>query len=261
MSDENQSKKADTMREEYTTNKVLAVFSLCFLGVLLVMRIQRRLEIASTFGMGRTMTRIWLGIGILVLLFGLYLRWLEHKRRRSAQYRLVCGNHMLLVGASMALAMLGIHWVGTPVVQLLYVLLPAIAIYYLIFQSYAPEFFVISLDVGVGAGLIWLAQRAAQTTNFGWIGKAAFGAMVFILLLHWLILLGLRKKNGAWRWGKKSGTLDWTSSTYQILSVTPLLMVLLIGATVFFSLYYWITLGIAAAYLFVTAVYYTVKQM
>ena len=46
-----------------------------------------------------------------------------------------------------------------------------------------------------------------------------------------------------------------------MLTITPLLMAVLVVAVLFAPAYILFAMGIAAAYLFITAVYYTVKLM
>ena len=63
--------KKPISEEEYTTNKVLTVFSVCLLGVLVLMILQRLLNYGSTFMIGLIVTRILLAIGIIGVVGGL----------------------------------------------------------------------------------------------------------------------------------------------------------------------------------------------
>ena len=67
---------------------------------------------------------------------------------------------------------------GTQPIKILYVVLPVLAVYYLVYHSYAPEFFVIAADCGMAIGLMWLIHRALVSSNFGWMAYAAVGAAV-----------------------------------------------------------------------------------
>ena len=65
--------KKPISEEEYTTNKVLTVFSVCLLGVLVLMILQRLLNYGSTFMIGLIVTRILLAIGIIGVVGGLVM--------------------------------------------------------------------------------------------------------------------------------------------------------------------------------------------
>ena len=57
--------KKPISQEEYTTNKVLAVFSVCLLGVLVLMILERLLGYSNTWKTGVLVTRVLLGVGIV----------------------------------------------------------------------------------------------------------------------------------------------------------------------------------------------------
>ena len=66
--------KKPISQEEYTTNKVLAVFSVCLLGVLVLMILERLLGYSNTWKTGVLVTRVLLGVGI-TLVAAFWLRW------------------------------------------------------------------------------------------------------------------------------------------------------------------------------------------
>ena len=65
--------KKPISKEEYTTNKVLTVFSVCLLGVLVLMVVQRLLDYTNTWSTGMLMVRVLLGIGIAGIIWGVVL--------------------------------------------------------------------------------------------------------------------------------------------------------------------------------------------
>ena len=73
--------KKPISEEEYTTNKVLTVFSVCLLGVLVLMILQRLLNYGSTFMIGLIVTRILLAIGIIGVVGGLVMLGMERTGR------------------------------------------------------------------------------------------------------------------------------------------------------------------------------------
>ena len=175
MSKSNVGKKTIS-KEEYTTNKVLTVFSVCLLGVLVLMIVQRLLDYANTWATGMLVVKVLLGIGIIGVIWGIVLLGLELSGRRNSAHRIISGRNVLIASIIMVLCMWAISYVGTQPIKMLYVVLPVLAVYYLVYHSYAPEFFVIAADCGMAIGLMWLIHRALVSSNFGWMAYAAVGA-------------------------------------------------------------------------------------
>ena len=246
MSKSNVGKKTIS-KEEYTTNKVLTVFSVCLLGVLVLMIVQRLLDYANTWATGMLVVKVLLG--------------LELSGRRNSARRIISGRNVLIASIIMVLCMWAISYVGTQPIKMLYVVLPVLAVYYLVYHSYAPEFFVIAADCGMAIGLMWLIHRALVSSNFGWMAYAAVGAAVVLALLQLIIVWILRGKGGKFTFRGEKIDSHFSRNAYTMLTVTPLVMAVLVVAVLLMSSWTLVAMGCAAAYLFITAVYYTVKLM
>ena len=146
--------KKPITEEEYTTNKVLTVFSVCLLGVLVLMILQRLLNYGNTFMIGLIVTKILLAIGIIGVIGGLVMLGMERSGRRNSARRIVCGRNLLIASVVMTLCMSAISYVGTAPIKALYVILPVLAVFYLVYHSYSTEFFVITVDSGAALGLM-----------------------------------------------------------------------------------------------------------
>ena len=126
--------KKPISEEEYTTNKVLTVFSICLLGVLVLMVLQRLLNYGSTVMAGFLMIKILLGIGIVGALWGIWLLARELSGKRSGARRLICGRNVLIVSIVIILSMSVINYLGIQPIKVLYVVLPVLAVYYLVYH-------------------------------------------------------------------------------------------------------------------------------
>ena len=104
MSKNNVGRKTIT-KEEYTTNKVLTVFSVCLLGVLLLMIVQRLLDYANTWATGMLLVKVLLGVGVAGVIWGVVLLVLELSGKRDGSRRIICGRNVLLVSIVMVLCM------------------------------------------------------------------------------------------------------------------------------------------------------------
>ena len=253
--------KKPISEEEYTTNKVLTVFSICLLGVLVLMVLQRLLNYGSTVMAGFLMIKILLGIGIVGALWGIWLLARELSGKRSGARRLICGRNVLIVSIVIILSMSVINYLGIQPIKVLYVVLPVLAVYYLVYHSYAPEFFLIAVDSGVALGLMWVVHRALASSNFGSLAYVALGAMAVLTVIQLICVWSLHGKKGKFKFRGETVDPQFSRNAYTMLTVTPLLMTVLVAVTLFVPACMLVALGVGAAYLFITAVYYTVKLM
>lgn len=248
-------------KEEYTTNKVLTVFSVCLLGVLLLMIVQRLLDYANTWATGMLLVKVLLGVGVAGVIWGVVLLALELSDKRDGSRRIICGRNVLLVSIVMVLCMALIGYLGAQPIKLLYVILPVLAVYYLVYHSYAPEFFIIAADSGVAIGLMWLEHRALASASHVWMAYASIGAAIVLAVIQLICVWTLRGKGGKFTFRGKKVDSHFSRNAYTMLTVTPVLMAVLTAVVLFMPSWLLIAMGCAAAYLFVTAVYYTVKLM
>lgn len=248
-------------KEEYTTNKVLTVFSVCLLGVLLLMIVQRLLDYANTWATGMLLVKVLLGVGVAGVIWGVVLLVLELSGKRDGSRRIICGRNVLLVSIVMVLCMALIGYLGAQPIKLLYVILPVLAVYYLVYHSYAPEFFIIAADSGVAIGLMWLEHRALASASHVWMAYASIGAAVVLAVIQLICVWTLRGKGGKFTFRGKKVDSHFSRNAYTMLTVTPVLMAVLTAVVLFMPSWLLVAMGCAAAYLFVTAVYYTVKLM
>ena len=253
--------KKPISEEEYTTNKVLTVFSVCLLGVLVLMALQRLLDYTNTWMTGMRVAQVLLGVGVVFALCGVVLLVREASGKRNSTRRILCGRNVLIASIVMIAAMASIVQFGAGPIKILYAVLPVLAVYYLVYHSYAREFFIITIDAGAGIALMWLVHRALATTNFVWVAYAALGAAVVLAVVQLIVVGMLRSKNGKFMYRGKKVDLQFSRNAYTMLTVTPIVMTVLVAAALFLPARMLIAMGIAAAYLFITAVYYTVKLM
>ena len=236
--------KKPISQEEYTTNKVLAVFSVCLLGVLVLMILERLLGYSNTWKTGVLVTRVLLGVGIVGAAAGIIMLGQEHAGKRSSVRRIVCGRNMLIASIVAIVFLTAINYYGTMPIKAMYVVLPVLAVYYLVYHSYAPEFFLIAVDTGVGVAAMLVIHRALVSANHTWMSTVAAAGTAVLALIQIAVTASLRRKKA-----------------YLMLTITPIVMVALTAVVVLAASHVMIALGAAAAYLFITAVYYTVKLM
>ena len=249
--------KKPISEEEYTTNKVLTVFSVCLLGVLVLMILQRLLNYGSTFMIGLIVTRILLAIGIIGVVGGLVMLGME----RTGPRRIICGRNLLIASVVMTVCMSAISYIGIAPIKALYVILPVLAVFYLVYHSYSTEFFVITVDCGAALGMMWLVHRALVSSNFTWMAYAVLVAAAVLTVVQIAVVNSVRGRQGKGKNTGKKAEARFSSNAFLMMTVTPILMAVLTAVVLLAPTHMIVVMGVAAAYLFVTAVYYTVKLM
>ena len=250
--------KKPISQEEYTTNKVLAVFSVCLLGVLVLMILERLLGYSNTW---KTGVLVLLGVGIVGAAAGIIMLGQEHAGKRSSVRRIVCGRNMLIASIVAIVFLTAINYYGTMPIKAMYVVLPVLAVYYLVYHSYAPEFFLIAVDTGVGVAAMLVIHRALVSANHTWMSTVAVAGTAVLALIQIGVTASLRRKKGKFTFRGSKIDTRFSKNAYLMLTITPIVMGALTAVVVLAASHVMIALGAAAAYLFITAVYYTVKLM
>lgn len=249
--------------KDYITNKVLAVFSLCLAGVLGLMLLYRLVAYGSSYTVGMTTARVLMGLGILGVLWGAFRMVQEKKSAQDMRFRLVCGKSILYVCALILISMICVNFLGAQSIKAFYIILPAIAVYYLIFHSYPREFFIIALDCGAAAALLAVVHRALNSTSYQALAYVCVAAALVIAAVQVMLVLRAKKD------GHYANVIDgkrellFTSAhayTMMLASAAAMVVLVALGAFLGAQIAYYM-IFVAVAYLFVTAVYYTVKMM
>lgn len=246
-------------RQEYTTNKVLAVFASCLVGVIILMLLQRLLDYGNTFRIGLYVCQALIVVAAIVVIWGAVLFFQEKNGKRSAENRIICGRNVLFVGIVSVLMLTAINYFGSSyIMKPFYVLLPALAIYYLIFHSYPREFFWMATDCGIALAAYWLIHR--WQVNGHAASRSYFIVGILAVLTAVQIALVVRYQRLPKSKAKKGVT--FSKNAYILLMVTPVVLTV-VGALLaaLAGTVYMACMIIAGAYFFAATVYYTVKMM
>lgn len=253
--------KKQIKEDEFITNKVLAVFAVCLMGVLWIMLMGRLLDHGNTFSVGMMVQKISVIVGGIGIVWGLYMLQREQSGKRNAQRRIICGKYITIVCVIFTAVMTALGLYGVVILKPFYVILPVLAVYYLIFHSYTPEFFLISVDCGFAMAMIWLIQRAHQTESFRFVCYVAVAIVTILALFQIAMAAKIYRNKGVLNFGKREKHMRLSANAYKMLTITPIFMTVITALSIVLSLYTIILYGIIAAYLVITAVYYTVKMM
>ena len=249
-------------REDYITNKVLAVFSVCLAGVLVLMGLRKLIDFGTTYLLGMTVLRVLMGVAALGAIGSILLMLHEKKKGRDLSCRILTGRNLLILFAAALVIFALIHHYGLPIFKVFYGLLPALAVYYLIYHSYQPEFCVIAVDGGAAIALLLIVRRAQISANVQYLAWAAAACMAVLAVVQIAAVLRVKANRSSLKLAGRTYRFQFSRNAYTMMTVTPLVMTALVAvgaaAGITTALY---AIFAAAGYLFVTAVYYTVKLM
>ena len=178
-------KNVPQKKEDYITNKVLAVFSICLAGVLVLMGLRKLIDFGTTYLLGMTVLRVLMGVAAAGVVLSIVLMAHQKKKGADLTYRILTGRNLLIVFAVALVILALVHHYGIPIFKVFYGLLPALAVYYLIYHSYQPEFCVISVDCGAAVALLLIVRRAQISANvkyLAWVALAVYVALAVVQL-------------------------------------------------------------------------------
>ena len=249
-------------QEDYITNKVLAVFTVCLGGVLILMGLKKLIDFGTTFTLGMMVVRILMGVSAVGVLVGIWQLMRERKNNIDNTYRIATGRHIITVFLAALIILAFVHHYTFPIFKVFYGLLPALAVYYLIYHSYQPEFCVISVDCGVTAALLLIVRRAQISANVKYLAGVAAAISVVIVGVQLAAVAKVKENHGKIMLGKRKRDFMFSHNAYKMMNITPIVMaVFVVAGAVLGTTAALYILFAALAYLFATAVYYTVKMM
>ena len=129
----------------------------------------------------------------------------------------------MLIASIVAIVFLtAINYYGTMPIKAMYVVLPVLAVYYLVYHSYAPEFFLIAVDTGVGVAAMLVIHRALVSANHTWMSTVAVAGTAVLALIQIAVTASLRRKKGKFTFRGRKIDTQFSRNAYLMLTITPM---------------------------------------
>ncbi|MCX7614676.1 MAG: hypothetical protein N2Z65_02850 [Clostridiales bacterium] len=256
-------KKLQKNDSDYISNKVLIMFLFALIGIFVLMVVYRLLTHGSTFMTGLYIVKSFLVIGAAGMIYGIIKQTRERKKQQGEHKKLISGANIAVIGLVFIFtALCLLYYDFTVSIKMLYIFLPTIAVLYMIFHTYPREFFTISVVCATGAPFIWMLSRtlSGNTVNRLPIYILICGLMLMGIELL-IILLASKNKGSIHLFGNSLSLLSHGANLFPVILsclivVLSITMSFLMGAI--FAFYCMFAVFI---YLFISAVFYTVKLM
>ncbi|MDR1668614.1 MAG: hypothetical protein LBR76_01475 [Oscillospiraceae bacterium] len=177
---------------------------------------------------------------------------IEQKRRADDRFTWRVLGVMAFI-ALWTILMYRLNWPST-----LHVLPSGAAVLYLLAYIYPKDFTLLAVYVSGGAFGLWLLTKAALVT--AQMRVTAYILFAAALVVSALFFRFLRKHRGVVRFGKRKWLLMPPKAKFRYLFIAALALTLaLIVSVIFGGTAAWCSLIAMFCYLFVMAVYYTVR--
>lgn len=257
-------KKIDTRREEYATNRILVVFTYAFLLILGLMLAYRGYMSVSTMFVTQKILYVFAGIGAVGTVAG--LAWGIFGKKR--ELKVINGWSVALGSLIVAICAIFGAVATSSGVRMMYVFVPIVSVIILIYFLYPRDFFAISVVCACTAVLLWFISRSVAD-GFVWtrgirVNLVFIGMIVALVLLaaYALAVRFVAKRDGMLKLGGKTVELVPPSTKYLLSYLTAAVSAacILVGYICGAAVAYYLVFA-AVAYLFILAVYYTVKML
>ena len=258
---ENSKRAARNQKEDAVLNKVLIWFGAAVVVELVMLLINRyyinytTLEIELMYTLSKVFP-VLAGVGLVGAAASVFWYLSAQRKGGKAALPLV----LAWVSATACVCFGVTYWFRAAGVQLLCGAVPVVAVMALVFYLYQKEFFAVTALCAVGILGLWIVRRADGGSTALVYGYAVFTAVVALTAA--LLFYALQKKNGTLARGEKHVQVFPHGANYGMLYLTcGLVAAAVIAACVMgTAVAYYLIFGLVA-WLFVMAVYYTVKLM
>lgn len=252
--------KTKVTHNDFITNKIMVVIITALLFTFLLMMINRGLGSSGTFMVAYYSIYVICALGVLGLAFGLCKSFVDVKKGRDVSSQLLTGHGIALCSLIAAASMLLLLFTDyNASLRLLYIVIPSLAVLYLIFMIYQREYFALAALGGLIALYFWRFARYYR-------GSVRFVVLQAVLLLVCLCmgaaLFLLKRGDGTLTIGRHRVRILKTDAEYRATFVFLALYVLLLIAAFFIPNFAILYLAYTTlALVFVMAVYYAVRMM
>ncbi len=251
--------QADTRANDIITYKILGAFLAACICVFILMTISSQYQIGNQFlavheGL-MTAGIVSALVALLGFLFLIIDRFASHKVIRTL------GLILLPVGLLVWISCLLMYYFYIHAIAILCFLYPAAAVLYLIYLIYQSEFFALSIDCTICAFAFYILSKLLSS-SLSYIGILIIVGIVAINAALLFLTVYAKKNGGKLTFGKKEVKfLAFKASDKILLSTAALMLVGLILSVIFGAMTAYVFLFITLVYLFIMAVYYTIKLM
>lgn len=253
--------------EDYTTNKILAIFTLTFVVLFMLVLLNRGYAHVGSYLISANASLIifWVTAALTVLFAVLAV--IRRRKGIVTQYKVFTPAHMCFASALAAVAAFAAMRYNNEGIQLMYAVIPSVAVLLLINMIYPRDFSVIALLSGCGILAMYIfytqiSELILWQRSFSFV-SLAFTVVVLAALAAAAVFFGIMRRTKGTLVIKDARVEIFAKNTTWFFSFLTVGVIALctVAAYVLGSVAAYYLMFLLLAYLFAMAVVYTVKML
>ncbi|MBE6992520.1 MAG: hypothetical protein E7430_08070 [Ruminococcaceae bacterium] len=251
--------QADARANDIITYKILGAFLAACVCVFILMTISSQYQIGNQFlAVHEGLMTVGIIAALVALLGFLFLIIDRFASNRTIK---IIGAILLPVGLLVWISCLLMYYFYIHAITILCFLYPAAAVLYLVYLIYQSEFFALSIDCVVCAFAFYILSKLLSAP-LSYVGILIIVGIVAINAALLFLTVYSKKCDGKLTFGKKEVKfLAFKVSDKILFSTAALMLVGLALSLILGAMTAYVFLFITLIYLFIMAVYYTIKLM
>ncbi|MDD4714926.1 MAG: hypothetical protein PHT34_00015 [Oscillospiraceae bacterium] len=248
--------KSSRQQEDLIYRKILILFLAAILLEAAFLALHRLYHFAGTFMIANYI--VWTGKYVALAAVAAGIVWAAARWKKGGARH---GVRLAFAGLLAFCAFVLIYFFYPNGAKYMSIAIPILVLLGLVYYIYPPEFLVSAVLGAIVLTFLFVYRQAAVHVNWMSVLYAVCTVLLLALILcAWLTFL-LRKQGGMLRLGKKQLRVFPKETEYRMIFFSCGLCALSILASLFWLPLAFIAMFVIGAYLFVLAVYYTVKLM
>lgn len=243
--------------KDLITNRVLTIFSLCMVGIFMLMYLNSLLN-SINYMVGLTVANVVRIVALLAAVAGGAMWVRESRMKIDTNNKLLRFHHLCVAGVLIFVMMSVIPTYGLSMFPLCYGALIGVGFLFLIFHSYPWEYFIVAANCIVAAGFLAVATSSVLSS---FAGIAIVLAAILAAAQSTLIYKMMTNKGELVLFGKEIHH-KFPKKAYQMMMVVPIALFALVLVGAFAgTIAAYVAFGVIAALFFGAGVYYTVGMI
>jgi len=254
-------------REDVIGSRLMALLIVSIVYIFILMGIHNTITGITNILTGFTVIKVMFYVSIGLLVLSAIFFAVRRVKKVDESLKVFTGTNVFATFIVFCVASFFIYKFDVHAIKFMYVLIPVWFLIYMIYKLYMREFFTLSLSCAVGGiglyGMYRLCHGAAGGL-FSASGVANIIMLIVMVLLSVLVCVlcvNAKKNNGRLSKSEKAIHLAAVNAKYQPLFVAPIIVVVCLIVSIFFSKALLFGMFALIAYWFVMFIYYTYTMM
>lgn len=262
--------------KDVASSKLLVLLIMSFAYIFILMFLYKYIVNTQTILTGFLGIKIQFYTSIVLLAASIVYFIVQKNKKIDEKLKVITSKNILVTAVVFFIASSLIFKYDVNAIKLMYAVVPAWFVLYLIYTSYVRDFFFISVGCVIGSGILFLADKILSTVV---VNKIAAGSLTYILgalnsvyipLVIIFLFIGVvfllaikmaQKNRGNVKVGKNIIKIASSHAKWSLMYITIIIPMVCLIISTFYSQIALYGIYIIGAYFVCMFVYYTYKLM